>query len=1004
VVIFHRPIGPVLIIAIFLLGIVVFPVQGGGSQEDPIDEAAKLVEERKYNDAILILSEVVQTDPRRLDEVEALMENIRKAREIYNSKYAELIDLYNQEELDLDRAYEIFKELEEMDKSPNKATVESFEKAKATAVFLYNERRFQQIMSKALVQLNEGSYWEAVETYLTGFDIYLDEYQQKDYGNIITEAVSQAKDSIVSNTERFKEIKNAFLESIDRETALIDRGDLGGIADLEQDGSEALLLLSSFQQAIFKARLTLERQNQLIQKAREEEEFHLSFLELLINGRRTSEEREGILGAMGILWESSATEIARVLDQQYQNSLAGAKSDLSAGRWDEAQNALVKAGEYADLGLKRVNLWSTQLFAEGDLGITEEGMDMVKRKAPDFYAYNARVKYTKSYENLVFSLRETRELTASLPEEESIETILEQREAIQENTLVLSQALEEWRSIQVEYQTISGEDLTPAEALRISSTMISELEAYVQEGVSGEVQSVARIATISYSPLYSEFEEERARVSQSTEFIQGVERPLSEEEDAEVVLEKYPIRGKELLLSSRDNLQELSGEVQGVITTLEEEPESIRKTEKISSKINEGEQLYSSIQDLLDGVPELVAEADELIFMANRYREEGYLRLREAEQALDRADFDLAREKLSDAGENFVTSLNYREDPEFREESDERTRTLSRSITETENQLVIAEVRQLINQGRQYYSQGDFRRAENSLVQAQSRWKTTNVEPNEEVEYWLRLTRTALSVRTGREIAETDPLYPEMRQFLNLARQDFLIGKELIEEGNRRDALERFESAEEKLLYVLIPFPINQEASVLSLRIEQYRDRDNFNTLFRNKFENAKAKMSSQPREAYIELKDLQQIEPNFPGLSQAIYDVEIALGIRVPPPDPAKKREAERLYNQAFEIVQSNVRSQFPIALEYLNEAFKLDPQNEDIIRLKDRLQSDSGGTARVVLSSEAQRQYRLAEEKYIAQSYYEALRIVNRLLQDEENRQFSPLLELKRRIESRI
>lgn len=1003
-VIFHRPAGPVLIIAIFLLGIVVFPVQGGGSQEDPIEQAEKLIEEQKYNDAILILSEVVQNDPRRLDEVEGLMENIRKAREIYNSKYAELIELYNQEELNLDRAYEIFKELEELDKSPNKATVESFEKAKATAVFLYNERRFEQIMAQALVQINEGSYWEAVDTYLTGFDIYLDEYQQKEYGNIISQAVTQAKQAILSNTEQFGEIKTTFLDSIDAETALIDRGNPEGISQLEQDGAQALLLLASQQQSIFESQLILRRQNQLIQEGGEEEEFHLSFLELLIKGRKSSDEREGILSAMGILWESSATEIARVLDQQYQNSLTQAKSDLSAGRWEEAANALAKAGQYADLGIQRVNLWSTQLFAEGDLGIAQAGVALVKEKAPEFYAYNARVKYTDSYEEFLSSLRESREIIARLPEEESIETILTQRESIQENTRVFTQALEEWKSIQAEYQNLSGEAPNPEEALTISSTMISELEDYVREGRTGEVKSVARIAAISYSPLYTDFQEERARVSQGIQFIQGVERPLSEEEDAEVVLEKYPLRGKELLQAARENLRELSGEVREVVTTLEEEPQSIRETDRVTEKINEGEQLINSIENILGDVPNLVAEADELIFMANRYREEGYLRLREAEQALDQGNFDLAREKLSDAGDNFVTSLTYREDPDFREETDERMQILSRSITETENQLVIAEVRQLINQGRDFYTQGDFRRAENSLVQAQSRWKTTNVEPNEEVEYWLRLTRTALSVRTGREIAETDPLYPEMRQFLNLAREDFLIGKRLIEEGNKRDALERFESAEEKLLYVLIPFPINQEASVLSLRIEQYRDRDNFNILFRNKFEAAKAKISSQPRQAYIEMKDLQQIEPNFPGLSQAIYDVEIALGIRVPPPDPAKRLEAQRLYDRAFEIVQSNVRSQFPIALEYLNEAFKLDPQNENVIRLKDRIQSDTGGTSRVVLSSEAQRLYRLAEEKFIAQSYYEALRIVNRLLQDEENQQFSPLLELKRRIESRI
>ncbi|MEW5816995.1 MAG: hypothetical protein AB1798_16570, partial [Spirochaetota bacterium] len=121
-------------------------------------------------------------------------------------------------------------------------------------------------------------------------------------------------------------------------------------------------------------------------------------------------------------------------------------------------------------------------------------------------------------------------------------------------------------------------------------------------------------------------------------------------------------------------------------------------------------------------------------------------------------------------------------------------------------------------------------------------------------------------------------------------------------------------------------------------------------------------------------------------------------------PPDPAKLREAEELYQKALALVKANVKGQFPIALEYLNKAFKLNPESIKIIELKDRIQKDTGGTATVVLSSAAQEQFKLAEDKFIERSYYEALKIVNRLLQDSNNRQYSPLLELKRRIESKI
>ena len=125
---------------------------------------------------------------------------------------------------------------------------------------------------------------------------------------------------------------------------------------------------------------------------------------------------------------------------------------------------------------------------------------------------------------------------------------------------------------------------------------------------------------------------------------------------------------------------------------------------------------------------------------------------------------------------------------------------------------------------------------------------------------------------------------------------------------------------------------------------------------------------------------------------------------IRVPTPDPAKIRESNELYQKAYAIVQSNVRSQFPIALEYLNKAIKLTPNNQQVTNLLDRIEAGMGGRTTTVLASAAQQQYKLAEEKYLEGSYYEALRIVNNLMKDKSSSQYPPLLELKRRIESKI
>ena len=231
-----------------------------------------------------------------------------------------------------------------------------------------------------------------------------------------------------------------------------------------------------------------------------------------------------------------------------------------------------------------------------------------------------------------------------------------------------------------------------------------------------------------------------------------------------------------------------------------------------------------------------------------------------------------------------------------------------------------------------------------------------------------------------------------------------LLQKNLLRRGKRGKAIAYLKNAEDKLASVSLQFPLNQDASILSLEILKLKDVDNFKTIFRGKYEYAVKRIEQNPSESYMLLKDLEYINPDYPGIRKAVYDTEVKLGIRIPPPDPAKIREADSLYSKAYEIVSSNVRSNYPMALAYLNKAFTMNPESSKIIQLKDFIQAEMGGTKTIVLSSYAQEQYRQAEQEFINGNYFLSLSIVNKLLEDEKNRNYKPLLELKRRIESKI
>ena len=170
-------------------------------------------------------------------------------------------------------------------------------------------------------------------------------------------------------------------------------------------------------------------------------------------------------------------------------------------------------------------------------------------------------------------------------------------------------------------------------------------------------------------------------------------------------------------------------------------------------------------------------KAEELLTQAEIYKTQGYKKLDEARVRLRQKRFPEARDRLQEARESFRLSLSFNEDPELRSFSDREILALSEEIIRLQTALVIETVRKNLNRARNLYVREQFGDAESLLINSQNMWRTVNTDDNEEVQYWLNLVQTALSIRSGRLIAETDPLYNEMTQVINLARNDYLTAK-----------------------------------------------------------------------------------------------------------------------------------------------------------------------------------------------------------------------------------
>ncbi len=268
---------------------------------------------------------------------------------------------------------------------------------------------------------------------------------------------------------------------------------------------------------------------------------------------------------------------------------------------------------------------------------------------------------------------------------------------------------------------------------------------------------------------------------------------------------------------------------------------------------------------------------------------------------------------------------------------------------------------------------------------------------------------------SGRDIDENHPLYGTIRSVLNIARQNFEEGRKLLAAGASDAADRKFAEAENGLLTVRALFPLNQEASILDLRMAKLRkSRDEYQRELADKVREARSLLSTQTATAYALLTDIREIEPDYPGLDELILQAEYDLNIRERPIAPQVLAQAQELLRSAREIYDQYgedrydpvIReSQYKRALGLLDQALALNPRLTAASSLKDDIQTTVGGNVVYALASDAQRQFEKARDLYIEENNVpDAFVITTQLLKDENNRGFKPLVELHNRLLSEL
>ena len=972
----------------------------GGQKEDVALTARELMDQRKWDEAIIVIKNMMISEPRRFDEGQLLIQEIMINKRIYNDYFQKLVDAYLNGDLEL--AYQIIGEMEAQDPSPNPRTKELIVEARSTAGVIATKNRFDALMAEAKIAIDEKRYDDAIDIYLSGSDIARDLFGDLALGNIVENQVDSQNRHVAELAASFKGMGEevAALEQSAQAARLSQNPSDTEIERVRQNivsVNERITGILDVYADLVNTSIGFLAYHDQLQEANnlEKDIYHLKYIAYLYTGRPSSEEFEGISGVIDIITSSIIDPLEMNLYETVNSVYADGVSAFDEDRFIDADRNFQRLASILDMYFDTLYGWSARAIVDPMDG------SIWRERLRGYAELTPRIAFVQSLEEILSLYRDASGIG------ERYATILAARQSTVGEYRDSRERLSELKN---EMEGIFPDSTIP----RLSPLFDDEKIAGAVQGFLAEKDRMLDRLTrtdIQYENeriklVIEDFSDRAASANAVVEDSAAKIAGYQETEDEGGVFIRDPRTAKEQLTAQKAENAGIVNEIRSEIARIGTNPDYVTGSQEIIDDIGTLSAISESLSGMDGDIDGNIAQADDYLFQAQRYTQEGDDYFQEAKTLMEREEYDRAKQRVEDVASRYDEALSFQDDPVIRNRRDNEIPALYDEIIARQKQSIVREVRTLINQGRTNYSQGDFVAAESVLLRAQARYSEVSVDPEPEVEYWLTLAQTALSINSGREILPVDPLYPEMTQLLNLAKADYNSAKDAIANGNRTRANNLLDQAEVRIQTVQQPFPQNQDASLLFLKILQLRDPGQFDTIFAERFTNAMAKLRSNPQEGYIELMDLQVLKPDYRGMKDAIYQAEIATGIRVPPPDTTKLRRAEELYKQALNIVRGNVTAQFPIALSALNEAIRLNPDYIDAVRLKDRIQSSGTGIAgaTAILSAKDQVQYEEAVNAYQNGLYREAQLIVDRLLLNKDNQRNTRLLDLKERIQSKL
>lgn len=996
----------------------VCPVFASGSKESDFEHIDNLIEERNYTEALALLSDYMSRHPHDFDRCQQRIKKILKVRAEYAETAETLIDVILNEPENDEKKLQMISSLEGMEKNSTESTKKFIADTRVAAEFTYNRAKFEELIEKGSAETRQGNYAASLRTNYSGFELYNVTFHERGYDKKFVAEIDDALNLILKTISDYEAAGVELNKAFDSLNTSIKNADKKNMASALQNAEKQTAYFAELRNKIADSGYLFKNSFEYLSEQDPEltEASFLAFAYRFVLGRSSTKD-SGMIAAMD-------THICRLVEQSKNSMLALIDKnfeDLSAILSDYETLSFVK--NKSAISDSRKNALET--LAAG-------------LRISDFYKKLKYGPFAGAYGSIVYEQSDT-SFRKKLEEGNLICDVLQNQleqnsnyaqtsGIIAKNMLVKPDTEDE--ELLASYSSAAAARIKKSDKsyiqfvkeqtdtlLKIKSASLINKDAFGAglSNVNGfNYISAARKIASSADATISHVEDDTYGLWQSLfdDFCAGAENIAA---SGEAVYEKaYPMLNEKLDPEAKSHPKELIPLMNAALTDISKYRPVIVS---LKAELNEAPFNTEFIKKELDADIErmnktestgraLVVAAQDRVVLSQRAKNEADLRFNQAEKALAKQNFQDARDYLQRSRTKYNESLLYQDSDELRIKTDSSLISLGAEINRAENELVVREVRTLKTQAKNMYYAGNFEQAELLLSQAKTRWASTNVDEDPEITALQSLVGTALSMKTGRVIPTSAPLYPEMSQILSIANQYYNQGSQLMKEGKTKEAESVLNNAKQKLRELQLVYPLNQEASLLTLRIDKLIDPDAFEEFFKQKVNSAQTDYLDPKKQqtVYADLLDLAEINPNYPGLKKFIYNVEIKLGIRVLPPDQTALRKAEQLTREAAKIYDSNKRDEITLnsALAKVNEALKFNPDNTDAQVLKDRINTALGGSGTAVLPAEAENLYQQAVIQLQQGNTLQAAAIVSKLMQNAQYRKASKILDLKKKVDS--